>query len=40
MTQGRSAIESGQGPRSMLTVHIGFALLALVLLQWERISKR
>jgi hypothetical protein len=24
----------------MLAVHVGFALLALVLLQWERISKR
>ena len=40
MTQGRSAIESGQGPGLMLIVHVGFALLALVLLQWERISKR
>ena len=40
MTQGRSAIESGQGPGLMLVVHVGFALLALVLLQWERISKR
>ena len=40
MTQGRSAIESGQGPGLMLAVHTGFALLALALLQWERISKR
>jgi lipopolysaccharide export system permease protein len=40
MTQGRSAIESGQGPSLMLAVHVGFAVLALMLLQWERISKR
>ena len=40
MTQGRGAIESGQGPGLMLAVHTGFALLALALLQWERISKR
>ena len=40
MTQGRGAIESGQGPGLMLAVHAGFALLALALLQWERISKR
>ena len=40
MTQGRGAIESGQGPCLMLAVHAGFALLALALLQWERISKR
>jgi hypothetical protein len=24
----------------MLAVHVGFAVLALMLLQWERISKR
>ena len=40
MTQGRGAIELGQGPGLMLAVHAGFALLALALLQWERISKR
>ena len=40
MTQGRSAIESGQSSSLMLAVHVGFALLALMLLQWERISKR
>ena len=40
LTQGRSAVESGQGPLLILSVHLAFALLALVLLHWERIAKR
>jgi len=40
LTQGRGLIESGQGPEVMLAVHVVFAVLSLVLLHWERISKR
>lgn len=40
LTQGRGLIESGQGPGAMLAVHVGFAVVSLVLLHWERISKR
>lgn len=40
MAQGRSELEAGAGPGLMLVVHVGFALLALTLLQWERVSKR
>ena len=40
LTQGRSAIEGGQGPTVMIAVHIAFGVLALTLLQWERITKR
>lgn len=40
LTQGRSAVEAGQGPIVIISVHLGFALLALALLQWERIAKR
>ena len=40
LTQGRGLIEAGQGPTVMVTIHAAFAVIALVLLQWERISKR
>ncbi len=40
LTQGRGAIEDAEGPALMIGIHVGFALLAVVLLQWERISKR
>ena len=39
LTQGRGALEAGQGPMLLLSVHGAFGLLALMLLQWERISK-
>ena len=40
LTQGRSAVEAGQGPILIISVHLAFAALALALLQWERIAKR
>ena len=40
LTQGRGLIESGQGPAVMLSVHVGFAVLSVVLLHWESISRR
>ena len=40
LTQGRSAVEAGQGPALMIAVHLGFAILAVTLLQWERIAKK
>ncbi len=40
LTQGRGAIEDAEGPALIIGVHVGFAFLALVLLQWERITKR
>lgn len=40
LTQGRSAIENAEGPALIVAVHVVFALLGLVLLQWERITKR
>lgn len=40
LTQGRGLIEAGQGPAVMVTIHAAFAVIALALLQWERISKR
>ena len=40
LTQGRGAIEDAEGPALIIGVHAGFALLAVALLQWERITKR
>ena len=40
LTQGRGAVEDAEGPTLIIGVHVCFALLALVLLQWERITKR
>ena len=40
LTQGRGAIEDAEGPALIIGVHTGFALLAVALLQWERITKR
>ena len=39
LTQGRGSIENGDGPGLIVLVH-GFALLGLLLLQRERITKR
>ena len=39
LTQGRGAVESSDGPALIIAVHVGFALLALLLLHWERVSK-
>jgi lipopolysaccharide export system permease protein len=40
LTQGRGSIENGDGPGFIVLVHGGFALLGLLLLQRERITKR
>ena len=40
ITHGRQQIEAGHGANILLTVHLGFALLALVMLHWERIAKK
>ena len=39
LTQGRGAIENSEGPTLIIAVHIAFALLALLLLHWERVTK-
>jgi len=40
LTQGRGAIEDAEGPALIIGVHLGFALLAVALVQRERITKR
>jgi lipopolysaccharide export system permease protein len=40
MTQGRSAIEGGESPMLLISVHVSFALIAILLLQWERLAKQ
>ena len=40
MTQGRSAIEGGESPVLLVSVHLLFAVIAILLLQWERLSKQ
>lgn len=40
LTQARSAIEAGAGVLPMVATHGGFAVVALVLVQWESLSKQ
>jgi lipopolysaccharide export system permease protein len=40
LTQARSTIEGGGGLLPLLATHAGFALLSLIMLEWESLSKR